>query len=842
VVRQPDGEALSEPTRVAVVRRLLEVAPLAGLDAPCRVAARGLRAPAAITVIVGAPDVHVVGYGGVSGKGGSWDDEQGRATVAGAICPSIAAQGSPVAVQDTRASIDSGTDGVAAEAGVLAYAGAPIHDSEGHVVGVFCALEPHPRKWSEDDIALVAEFAASLGSRLQLAVTLRDNAVAAEAAEREHRFLELLLETLDVGVSAVDADGRVVVINRKLREAFGAPPSEPSTPDSFRQQHHLRVLDADGRTELGPDATPLARALAGETVVGAEVVVAQDDAPRRRLLADAQPLLLPDGTKYGAVTTSYDITARRRTELLTDLRGDAAGILSGESGDAGAETAVIERVLEQLHSRLDWSDSVQLWWPGEQPESSIERELVARARADHRTVWHHDGTSTLAVPLISGPACLGVLTVTGTVAEEPDAELTTTLEAVAGHLARHLEHGRAEQLAAELSAEREHFYRAISGVSDYVWTVEVIAEGHVEMRYESPNIESVLGGPLPNTKANVNAVVQPMFHPDDAEVNDEFQRRIARGEPAEMEVRMTGVDGVERWLWIRGRPRREGGRLYFDGVTTNVTVRRQLAEAREESLRQQQLLNRELLELDRMKSEFTAAIGHELRTPITVIQGYGALLASKGGLEGKALEWATAIERRCADVQKLLADFLDLSKFDAGVALPEQRRQVDIDPLVAEVIRDHAQGAEDSQVVIRPHLEAQAAVPADPRRLRQVVDNLVSNAVKYSDPDGVVFVSTTIGDGTVVLTVQDEGIGVDELELSHLFDRFFRAQNARERDSDGTGLGLAVSREIVRAHGGMITGMRNEGRGMRFTVTLPAHSHQDVGSDSPAGSSSSRMS
>jgi signal transduction histidine kinase len=291
----------------------------------------------------------------------------------------------------------------------------------------------------------------------------------------------------------------------------------------------------------------------------------------------------------------------------------------------------------------------------------------------------------------------------------------------------------------------------------------------------------------------------------------------------EIECRLIGYDGVTRWVWTRAVARLENGRLFADGISTNVTERRQLAEQREQLLAREQHQVRQLRKLDRLKDELVAVVSHELRNPIAVIRGYLELLRKDSELSADQQEYLAVVDDTSAHLQRLADDLLDLARLEAG-HITIDAGPVPVDILVREAAGDHRPAASAKGIDLRVDASAAVLVRADRGRLRQVLDNLLSNAVKYTPPTGTVTVAATGAGSTVLLTVTDTGIGIPAEQYPQLFTRFFRASTALSEGITGTGLGLAVSKAIVEAHGGAINAEPAPGGGTRFAVRLPATS------------------
>ncbi len=235
-----------------------------------------------------------------------------------------------------------------------------------------------------------------------------------------------------------------------------------------------------------------------------------------------------------------------------------------------------------------------------------------------------------------------------------------------------------------------------------------------------------------------------------------------------------------------------------------------------------QAFNKMAADLERAESlrrQMTADIAHELRNPLSVIRGN--LEAMLDGVYPPDAEHLTPIYEETMLLQRLVEDLRLLSLADAG-QLRLARAEVDVESLLRS-IADGAQAvAEDKGIAL--HVEVPSPPPTvygDADRLRQVIGNLVSNALRYTPAGGSITLRTWADDGWTYISVADTGQGIAADDLPHVFDRFYRAGTARDRASGGSGLGLAIARALVEAHGGKIAVESAAGQGTTFTITLP---------------------
>ena len=227
-------------------------------------------------------------------------------------------------------------------------------------------------------------------------------------------------------------------------------------------------------------------------------------------------------------------------------------------------------------------------------------------------------------------------------------------------------------------------------------------------------------------------------------------------------------------------------------------------------------------ELDRMRDAFVATVSHELRTPLTSISGFLEMMQDEEeGLGASGRKYLGVIRRSTARLHALVEDLLLVAQIEAK-RIELELAPVDVAGLARQAVEAARAAAAEKGVTVDVVADHPPTVLGDSHRLTQVLDNLVSNAVKFTRDGGTVTVEVD-GDGDGVrLSVADTGIGIPLEEQGQVFSRFFRASTATRQAIPGTGLGLAISRALVEQHGGSIALQSIEGEGTRVTVSLPA--------------------
>jgi signal transduction histidine kinase len=271
--------------------------------------------------------------------------------------------------------------------------------------------------------------------------------------------------------------------------------------------------------------------------------------------------------------------------------------------------------------------------------------------------------------------------------------------------------------------------------------------------------------------------------PRDPELRDRLAGALA-GEPSEpTEIVLGG-----RTVMLQARPLREGGALLaiFDLTTTR--------------------------RLEAVRRDFVANVSHELKTPITIIGGFAETLASDDPSADERRRFVEAILTNARRMQRLVDDLLDLSRIESGGWVPKPER-IDLRATAGEVAAAFAASAGDHGVALGTAIDHRASsITADATAVRQVLSNLVDNALRHTPAGGKVTIFSEPDPLGIALGVRDTGSGITAEHLPRIFERFYRVDPARSREAGGTGLGLSIVKHLVEAHGGRVAA-ESAGRG-----------------------------
>ena len=310
----------------------------------------------------------------------------------------------------------------------------------------------------------------------------------------------------------------------------------------------------------------------------------------------------------------------------------------------------------------------------------------------------------------------------------------------------------------------------------------------------------------------------------DRAILDQLRQHLSDGEPFHDEAINYRKDGREFFIeWHITPIRNVNSQItHFVAIQRDVTTRKLMEQERASLLEQEQATRAEAEAANRVKDEFLAMLSHELRTPLTPILGWSKLLQTNKLSETKLQEALVTIEQHAKRQARLVDDLLDLSRIIRGKLTLNLTAVTLVAPIAAALETVHL-AAEAKSIHIKTTLDATVGqVLGDFGRLQQVFWNLLANAIKFTNDGGYITIELERVDRYAQIVVQDNGQGIQPDFLPYVFDRFRQEDSSITRKFGGLGLGLAISRQIVEAHGGTIAAESpGVGKGATFTVRLP---------------------
>ncbi|MDI6844288.1 MAG: ATP-binding protein [Anaerosomatales bacterium] len=631
---------------------------------------------------------------------------------------------------------------------------------------------------------LIAELNADIAKRKKLEADLRE----------ERDFTRSVVDVPDVAIIVLDGDGRVRLFSRGAEALTGV------TSDEAVGRPLAEALRLEEGSTLG------AAAAVGASVSLREEIQTAWGEPR----VVSWTIAAGEGKRY---LFGQDVTGLHRAQavdrVLADLNADVARGVPA--------SGLIERVCASLTAEFRHCAAAIGLLGGRGVESRAasgppEIEAVLTAR---EVPWD-------IVP--GGGAVLDGRTVLVS-AEEPGLEIGSELyeAGVRGIAAMPITiegsvAGGAVFATRSPQGFDEATIRVLQRLTASLATAIALAKSREEQALQSAALASATDGVAIVDERGVvlscNRALARITGYDEAELcGKEIGELVAASESEGWLFVLGGV--AESWVGDAIGLRKDGSRYYermsvspVHGVSSPrfIVTKRDVTDERM---------------LDELTSGFVANVSHELRTPLTSILGYAELLSNMhpGDLADKACEVARKIEASAERMRALIEELLEATTIQAEGGLKLLKRPADLEQVVRLRAEAVPRSAEHVLVV-----DAQPDMPlvvCDPDRIGRVVENLVSNAVKFSPEGGTVTVRVGVEGGEAFIAVSDQGVGIRSEDAPKLFDRFTQADMSSTRRFGGLGVGLFVADEIVRAHGGRIEVASEVGRGSTFTVRLP---------------------
>jgi PAS domain S-box-containing protein len=861
-------EPLHDPARLDALRQsfLLDTPAEAEFDRLARLVTRVLHVPVSLVSLVAEDRQFFIGCAGLPEP---WASAR-QTPLTHSFCRHVVNRGGPFVVTDARDHPLVKDNRAVADLNVVAYAGVPLVTAGGFALGSLCAIDHKPREWTDDEVGILHDLAASVMAEAGLLAAARKarldeqerDRLAAQVRAEQSRF-EQVIRQMPVGVFIAEAPaGRLVLVNDQVERILRHPYMPAADVGQYSK---YKAVHPDGRPYLSEEY-PLARSLRdGEVVTDEEMEYERGDGTRCFLRVSSAPIRDPEGGVVASVVTFYDITARKRAEaderrvrealardallltnvrdsvIATDLEGvvtfwnEGATRLFGLSADEMVGRPVVERLPEQ--SRNEASDWIKQAAAG---RAECDGEWLDYRR-DGSRVWVEGNTRRITD---AAGRVIGLMGVSHDISERKRAEealqrRTRSLRMLADTSVRLLTEDDPAALVEGLFRQLgEHL--GLEVFLNYLVTpddqrLRLAGCGGVEDRLR-PSLEYLdFGESVCGTVAlkQTSIVVEDVQHSPD---------------PKTELVRQLGVTAYAchpllahgRLIGTLSYGSRSRTRFDPDDLDLMRAASDQVAMALDRKRLTEELRYRadELAQANAAKDRLLAVLSHDLRNPLTPVLISAGVMEADPKLPPEFLPDVQAIRQNVELEVRLIDDLLDITRVSHG-KLELHTEVVDVHTLLARTLEVCRGDLHDKGLRLVQDLRAgRHHAEADPARLQQVLWNVVKNAAKFTPPGGRVTVATGDGPGgTLRIDVADTGTGIEPAHLPIIFNAFEQGDRETTRRLGGLGLGLSIAKALVEMHGGTITA-RSEGwgRGATFTITLPTTDRPDEPSSPPVRS------
>ncbi len=679
------------------------------------------------------------------------------------------------------------------------------------------------------------------------------NARAERDARRSRESLQTTLWSIGDAVISTDASGRVNFMNPVAERLTGWPLADARGRPLAEV---FRIVNETTRETVESPADKVLRdgeivGLANHTVLlardGREVPIDDSGAPIR----DER------GRTSGVVLVFHDVTERREAERersrlaavvehererLKNLVSSVPGVVWEAWGEPDESSQRINFVSDHVEQMLgytvdEWLQTSNFWLTVVHPEDRERAAAEARAIYESRdggasqfrwvrrdgSAVHVEAQSRVILDARGRPAGMRGVTMDISARKVGEERLRFLAEA-SRVLGSSLDYETTLEGLARLAVERGADYCLIDLV-DEEGRARRVAATHRDPALR-PLVERLREFPPGPQSAGVPRVLRTGLPEAVSDVSEETLPRLARDTEHARVLRELGLKSfLTVPLAARGRTI---GALTFsstsarrDYTEADIDYAREIAGRAALAIENARLYAR-AQEVNRAKDEFLATLSHELRTPLTPILGWTHMIRSGRLGAGESARGIGVIEKNSQSLSRLINDLLDMSSILSG-KMRIERAAVELAGVVREAAETVRPQADARSVALDVRTGEPAFVNGDRTRLVQVFWNLLHNAVKFSPEGGRVRVSVGGAEGRALVEVEDDGDGIAPEFLPHVFERFRQADMGTTRQHGGLGLGLALVKSFVEAHGGAVAvESAGEGRGSRFTISLPA--------------------
>ena len=659
--------------------------------------------------------------------------------------------------------------------------------------------------------------------------------------EESENFISALLDNLNVGVVACDAEGILTYFNNKTREFHGLS-LKNIPPENWANYYDLYKVD--GQTKMNTDDIPLYRALNGEYFNEIEMVIKPKEGNSYSILNSGQPLKDTEGSITGAVVAMHDITERKQAEYKLQKQYEELETTEEELRASNEELQETNQKLEERKNELEIYKRMV--------ESSKDMMAVVdagynyicvnNAYLEYYNLKHEEVIGFKANEII------GEKYFEETV--KPNLDKCLKGETVQFEMAR--------EFPGLGKVNLDIIYRPLEIDERIEGVVSAIRDINERKEYEEKLIEARNQAEIIANKFHslVEQSSEMLFLHDlngyIIEVNraGENNTGYSREELYTMNIMDVDPDAGDRddmrkyWktlsvkdspITFEARHKRKDGSIYLAEVVVSKIVLENekyiLAIARDITERkhaEEQLIRakEKAEESDRLKSTFLANMSHEIRTPMNGIIGFSQILKENDYPKDQQKKFIEIIHSRTQHLLNIINDLVDVSKIEANqLTLNFQYFYLnDVMQEINSVFSNDLKSRNKAHVQLRLHLGLnyeESYIKSDFNRFRQVMDNLLKNAIKFTEEGSIEFGYEQWNEGLLLFYVKDSGIGIPNNQQKHIFERFRQVGDSKATTHEGTGLGLTISKNLVELMEGEMWMSSEEGEGSVFYFTLP---------------------
>lgn len=692
-------------------------------------------------------------------------------------------------------------------------------------------------------------FAAISSSRCPAAGPAAEIAALKETSERFRTIIDSTAE----GIILLLSDGSVGAANASASALLGLPMDELMRIQMGPSP--LAMVWEDGRPVQTNEVPGYYTLLTGRPLTDVELSIVRPSGGSAWLSINSRPLVREGETlPYAVVASFVDITARkqaeiasaqreRRLELLHEMSQEITAGMSedqiihytvrrlarefavfrtsyasvNETGLAQTAHAVVPKGMPEIpRATLDltaggeYVDALRAGRVLAITDASTDPRFASNASDLDRLVFQ----SMLKVPVRYLGRLAGFLAISGPTPHSWTEQEVRMVTDVASYLTVAIGRSRAEaaRRAVEENLRRsEERFRALVRNSSDILAVLDPAGRFLDI---TPAVERVLGYDPSELLERTNIA---RIHPAD-------RRRLGRcflrclKDPAQrqtVELRCLHKSGPWRWLEVIMHS------LVADPAVAGIIVNVRDITERREAAEILQRANEQLAAVNQAKSDFVAIVSHEFRTPLTGIRGFSELIRDQSLAPAEIREYANDINADAQRLERMIDDILDLERMQSGFAAIEPK-SVDLNTVISAAVQLAKPTSSRHRFVLELAVDL-PAVAGDADKMYQVMNNLITNAIKYSPSGGDIHIATAVESSYAHVLVRDQGVGIPNSALDKIFERYARIETTNHKVIKGTGLGLPIVRQIVELHHGRIWAESTPGAGATFHVLLPRY-------------------